>query len=85
MEAMQTRLGSGASRLRGDSATGDVILPQRLESGNGFFALHATAAVLADFMKAADRNQGEHASRGPFGASPGPKIMALSAGRRLGQ
>jgi antitoxin VapB len=52
--------------IRRDPETGDVILSRRPESWDGFFALDATAAVPADFMKEADRNQGEHASRDAF-------------------
>ena len=53
--------------IRRDPATGDVILSRRPESWDGFFALDASAAVPADFMTQADRNQGEHVSRDPFG------------------
>jgi len=53
--------------IRRDPATGDVILSRRPESWDSFFALDETAAVPADFMTEADRNQGEHASRDPLG------------------
>ena len=52
--------------IRRDPATGDVILSRRPESWDSFFALDENAAVPADFMTEADRNQGEHASRDPF-------------------
>ena len=51
--------------IRRDPATGDVILSRRPESWEGFFALYATTEVPADFMSAADRNQGEQ-TRDPF-------------------
>ena len=51
--------------IRRDPATGDVILSRRPESWEGFFALHATTEVPADFMNEADRNQGTQ-NRDPF-------------------
>ena len=46
--------------IRRDPATGDLILSRRPDSWEGFFALHATTDVPADFMSEEDRNQGEH-------------------------
>jgi antitoxin VapB len=54
--------------IRRDPATGDVILSRRPESWEGLFELDATTAVPADFMSAADRNQGEQ-TRDPFAES----------------
>lgn len=45
-----------------------MILSRRPESWDGLFALDATTVVPADFMSAADRNQGEQ-TRDPFAES----------------
>jgi antitoxin VapB len=55
--------------IRRDAATGDVILSRRPDTWEGFFALDATTEVPADFMCAADRDQGGHA-RDPFEDPP---------------
>lgn len=45
--------------VRRDPATGDVVLPPRPVSLDGFFALDATTEVPHDFMNETDRNQGQ--------------------------
>ena len=51
--------------IRRDPVTGDVVLSRRPDSWDGFLVLCQTTAVPADFMTAADREQGS-AERDPF-------------------
>lgn len=56
--------------IRRDPDTGDVVLSRRPNSWTDFFALYETTEIPADFMNAADRNQGEQ-SRDPFAEAEG--------------
>lgn len=62
---MEYRFEGSEVFIRRDPKTGDVVLSRRPESWADFFALYDTTEVPADFMSAADRNQGEQ-TRDPF-------------------
>lgn len=51
--------------IRRDEATGDVILSQRPDNWDGFFAALAKADFPEDFLSPEERNQGVH-DRDPF-------------------
>jgi antitoxin VapB len=46
--------------IRRDEKTGDVVLSERPDSWESFFALDSSTEVPKDFMSPADRRQGRH-------------------------
>jgi antitoxin VapB len=58
------RFESDEVHIRRDEATGDLVLSQRPDTWDGFFALD-TKDVPAGFMTGEDRNQGQHNRRPP--------------------
>ena len=51
--------------IRRDPKSGDVVLSRRPDSWDELFAMDTLSIVPADFMSAADRQQGAH-DRDPF-------------------
>jgi antitoxin VapB len=46
--------------IRRDQRTGDVVLSERPDSWESFFALDSSGNLPKDFMASADRRQGRH-------------------------